>query len=32
MLGRSVENPYENKTVKTATMFVNKMVQAFKMI
>ena len=31
MVGRYVEIPYENKTVKAATMFVNKTVQAFKL-
>ena len=32
MVGRCFEIPYKNKIVKTATMFVNKTVQAFKMI
>ena len=32
MVGRYVETPYKNEIVKTATMFVNKTVQAFKMI
>ena len=32
MVGRYIEIPYKNKIVKTLTMFVNKTVQAFKMI
>ena len=32
MVGRYVEIPYKNKIVKVATMFVNKTIQAFKMI
>ena len=32
MVGTYVEIPYKNKFVKAATMFVNKTVQAFKMI
>ena len=32
MVGRYVKLPYKNKIAKTITMFVNKTVQAFKMI
>ena len=32
MVGRYNEIPYENKIVKAATIFINKTVQAFKMI
>ena len=32
MIDSYVEIPYKNKIIKAATMFVNKRVQAFKMI
>ena len=32
MVGRYAEIPYKNNIVKAATLFVNKMVQVFKMI